>query len=107
MRAGVSATLQNQEVVIGNDVHRCVLETLDELSETYPIVLVTLDVNLPGRLGSELLPDLKQRFVETEVLMLTGRGDSQTAIATFAAGACGYLIKPVNPNELTFRSSGV
>jgi putative two-component system response regulator len=36
--------------------------------------------------------------------MLTGLNDTQTAIKALSAGASGYLIKPVSPEELLFQT---
>ena len=65
--------------------------------------LVTLDINLPGQAGTELLPQIKRRFPDTEVLMLTGNGATDTAIATLTQGAFGYLLKPIARDELLFH----
>lgn len=72
--------------------------------ERRPVALVTLDINLPGVSGIELLPRIKETFLDTEVIMLTGRGDAHSAIAALSSGASGYLIKPVSPEELLFQA---
>ena len=65
--------------------------------------LVTLDISMPGRSGADLLPEIKRRFPDTEVIMLTALGETKLAIEMFARGAYGYLIKPVDSEDLLFQ----
>ena len=51
---------------------------------------------------SEVFQPLR-RFPDTEVLMLTGNGATDTAIATLTQGAFGYLLKPIARDELLFH----
>jgi putative two-component system response regulator len=67
------------------------------------VALVTLDIRLPGRSGADLLPDVKAAFPDTAVIMLTGNDETRTAVATLAQGASGYLLKPVERDELVFQ----
>jgi putative two-component system response regulator len=67
------------------------------------IGLMTLDITLPGRSGLELLPQVKEAFDETEVVMLTALGETKIAIAALSMGASGYLIKPADREELLFQ----
>ena len=62
--------------------------------------LVLLDVNLPGRSGLDLLPELRERWPRTEVLVMTGHGSIETAIQALKAGAYDYLQKPCHLDEL-------
>ena len=64
---------------------------------------MTLDIRLPGRSGADLLPDVKAAFPDTAVIMLTGNDETRTAVATLAQGASGYLLKPVERDELVFQ----
>ncbi len=65
--------------------------------------LVTLDINMPGLSGMDLLRNIKNTFPNTEVLMLTARGEAPIAIDALTHGACGYLVKPVECDELLFQ----
>jgi putative two-component system response regulator len=71
--------------------------------ERQVVSVITLDITLPGRSGLELLPQVKTDLPDTQVLMLTALGQTQTAIQALTLGAAGYLIKPVTAEELLFQ----
>ena len=62
--------------------------------------LVTLDLKLPDRSGSDLLNDIKHTHAETEVIMVTAYGSLQSAMDCIRHGAAGFLLKPFNAAEL-------
>ncbi len=62
--------------------------------------LVTLDLKLPNRSGSDLLTDIKRAHAEIEVIMVTAYGSLQTAMDCIRHGAAGFLLKPFNASEL-------
>ena len=65
--------------------------------------LVTLDLDLPGRSGIELLSEIKVAFQDLDVLMITGHEQAQSAITALTLGASGYLIKPIVSEVLLFQ----
>ena len=65
--------------------------------------LVTLDAAMRGESGLEFLATIKTQFPEIPVLMLAASGRARTAIEAMAAGACGYLMKPVERVEFLFN----
>jgi putative two-component system response regulator len=74
-----------------------------EYLQTHDVPLLTLDINMPGISGVELLPRIKQRWPDTEVIMLTARDEGRLAIDTLTHGAYGYLLKPIEVDELLFH----
>ena len=62
--------------------------------------LVTLDMKLPDRSGSDLLHDIKHAHAATEVIMVTAYGSLQSAMDCIRDGAAGFLLKPFNASEL-------
>jgi DNA-binding response OmpR family regulator len=75
-------------------------EALDRLRET-AFDLVMLDLMLGGRVdGMRVLEAVKWRWPETVVLILTAHGSLDSAIAAIREGVDGYLLKPVEPEEL-------
>src|SRR5512136_1745496 len=62
--------------------------------------LVLSDIIMPGRSGIELLHIIRDRYPDVAVLMVTAIDDRQTGIMALEAGAFGYLIKPLERNEL-------
>jgi PAS domain S-box-containing protein len=62
--------------------------------------LALLDVRLPDMLGTALLPHLKARAPDSEVIVTTGNADLESAIEAVRGGAFAYLTKPVGVEEL-------
>jgi len=69
--------------------------------------LLLLDVSLPAKGGFEVLRDLRQRRVETPVLMLTARGQVVDRVLGLKLGADDYLTKPFDLLELLARIEAV
>jgi DNA-binding response OmpR family regulator len=65
--------------------------------------LVVLDLMLPGRSGLEILRTLRQRRVETPVLILTARDGVDDRVLGLDLGADDYLVKPFALPELLAR----
>ena len=70
-------------------------------TETFDVVL--LDLTLPGRDGLEILRALRQRRMETPVLVLTARDSLEDRVTGLDAGADDYLVKPFAFAELLAR----
>lgn len=62
--------------------------------------LVILDLELPGRSGSDILPELVNAHPDLGIIMVTGSDDLQTALTCLRRGADDYLTKPVNGDQL-------
>jgi DNA-binding response OmpR family regulator len=65
--------------------------------------LVVLDLMLPGRSGLDILQALRQRRVETPVLILTARDGVDDRVLGLDLGADDYLVKPFALPELLAR----
>ncbi len=63
--------------------------------------VVLVDINLPGISGIDCIRQLSPRMERTRFLVLTVYQDSETIFAALTAGAHGYLLKPVEPAELS------
>lgn len=75
------------------------LEGLRVLEST-PAEVVVLDVGMPDMDGIQVLREIKMRFPQVQVLMLTGHADMEVAISGMAMGAFDYLMKPVELDVL-------
>lgn len=63
--------------------------------------LILLDIMMPDVDGFEVLKKIKEKGIPTRVIMVTGYGNSIPDVVRFIkAGACDYLLKPVNPVEI-------
>ncbi len=65
-----------------------------------PVDLVTLDLKLPDRQGTDLLRQIKLERDDVEVIIITGYGSLRSAMEGLRYGAAGYLLKPFNVTEL-------
>jgi len=62
--------------------------------------LVVSDIDMPEMDGVILLQEIKKIRPDTEIIMLTGVVDVETAIQSMRLGACDYLTKPFNLAEV-------
>jgi DNA-binding NtrC family response regulator len=62
--------------------------------------VVVLDVKLPDADGLDLLPQLKKRWPETEVIVLTGYDDVSMAVEAGKRGAYNFVTKPFENTKL-------
>ncbi len=72
------------------------LTTLDRR----PMDLVITDVAMPGTTGMELLAQVRERWPEVRVVVMTGYGSVPDAVRAMKIGADDYIIKPVSRDEL-------
>ena len=71
-----------------------------ETQEKASIVLILSDINMPGMNGLELLKLIKEKFPNLKVFMITAYGDDKNYQTAMEYGADGYIIKPVNFEQL-------
>ena len=62
--------------------------------------LVLLDINMPGKSGTELLPEIREHYRDVAVIVTTGTGDIDTAIGATRLGAYDYVKKPFKLDEV-------
>ena len=74
--------------------------------EQRPADVVLLDLRMPGMDGMEVLKQIKQRWPETEVVIITGYPNVETAKEAVRLGAYDYLAKPVGPDDVINVASG-
>ena len=65
-----------------------------------PSELVVLDINMPGKPGTELLPELRAAFPETAVIMASGVTDTRVIAQCIRDGAQDYICKPFSLEEV-------
>lgn len=62
--------------------------------------LVISDVNMPGMDGHQLLAQLRSRYPQLPVLLMTAHGAVDRAVEAMRQGAADYLVKPFEPKAL-------
>src|SRR5262245_27482757 len=65
-----------------------------------PCDLVITDLKLPGMSGMELIAQLHAAKPKLPIIMMTAHGTTETAIEAMKLGACEYLVKPFEADEL-------
>ena len=68
--------------------------------ESHPIDLVLTDLMMPDIDGIEVLRSIKEKWPETEVIIMTGYGTVKTAVRAMKIGVFDYLEKPFTPADL-------
>ena len=77
-----------------------------QVMEQRPADVVLLDLRMPGMDGMSVLKTIKQRWPETEVVIITGYPTVDTAKEAVRLGAFDYLAKPVGPDEVINVANG-
>lgn len=62
--------------------------------------LVLMDLKMPGLDGSAATRQIKRALPEVKVLILTGVGADESVLQAIEAGAEGYVLKEIGPEEL-------
>jgi putative two-component system response regulator len=71
--------------------------------ETQAIDLVLCDVNMPGESGVSLAQYIDSAYEDMAVIMVTGVDDPQVADSAIEAGIYGYIVKPLDVNEVVIN----
>ncbi len=71
------------------------------LLETIPIALILLDIKMPGKSGIELLPEIKETYPDTAVIMATAVNDIDIGVQCLKQGADDYVCKPFNLDDVS------
>lgn len=79
------------------------LEALELIGRIGAVPLVISDIHMPEMDGVELLRELRARYPDTAVIMLTAVAEVKTAVTCLQMGAADYLIKPVAIDEVRAR----
>ena len=94
---GLTALLEDEgySVVSAKDGEEAWEKLLQE-----PVALLLADLKMPKYDGLQVLKRLKKARMDTEVIIITGKGTISTAVKAMKAGAYDYLTKPVEPRRL-------
>ena len=77
-----------------------------QVMEQHPFDVVLLDLRMPGLDGMTVLKTMKERWPESEVVVVTGYPSIETAKEAVRLGAYNYLAKPVSPDEVVKVANG-
>ena len=97
IRHGLRAVLSKKGYTVEEaDSAEAALSKLESFAPEVAIV----DVRMPGASGIELLTAVRGRQPHVAVIMLTGHGTLESAMAAVKAGAHDYLLKPAQPDTI-------
>jgi len=74
-----------------------------ELAKKEQPEIVLLDYFMPGKDGFSTLTEIKDKFPDIYVIILTGKGSEEIAVALMKAGASDYVLKPFLNLDLVER----
>jgi DNA-binding response OmpR family regulator len=78
-----------------------------KLALTADADLILLDLILPGKMGLDVLAELRQARPTLPVIILTAKGDEADRIRGLKLGADDYVVKPFSIKELLARLEAV
>lgn len=99
VRAGLQALLSQDpefQIVGEADNGRDAVRAVGELKPH----VVLMDLTMPGMNGMEAILDIKRRYPQVRVLVLTLHKTEEFVLASLRAGADGYILKEATPGEL-------
>lgn len=67
---------------------------------TYHPDLVLVDIKMPGMSGMDMIRDARKQGFDGDFIILTGYADFEYAKAAISLGVRGYLLKPIDEEEL-------
>jgi two-component system, NtrC family, nitrogen regulation response regulator GlnG len=75
-----------------------VAEAMNALSREQPQVVVS-DIRMPNGSGLDFLAEIKQKYPDIPVIIMTAYSDLESAVAAFQGGAFEYLAKPFDVDQ--------
>ena len=115
---------KNRILIVDDDevVRRSYLRSLESISrniedasngeealqtmEQNPFDVVLLDLRMPGQDGLSVLRTIKQKWPESEVVIITGYPTVASAKEAVRLGAYDYVAKPVAPQDVISVTDG-
>lgn len=99
LRKGLSQllSLEDDLVVVGEA--SCGQEAIELALQLEPD-LITLDLNMQGMDGLETLKILREKGVDSRIIMLTVSDNDEDVVEAIRSGADGYLLKDMDPEEI-------
>ncbi len=96
-RAGLQSLLERRgiEVITASDGQRGIIRALKEKPD-----VVLLDLRMPDLCGVEVLRQLRAKLFDQPVVILTTSENDKDVADSLRAGASGYLLKNMDPDQL-------
>lgn len=75
-------------------------EIIEKLEKNHNLDLILMDIEMPKMDGIEATAIIKSKFPQIKIIMLTVFDNDENIFKAIKAGADGYFLKEVNPQEL-------
>lgn len=75
-------------------------ELISKLEKNHNLDLILMDIEMPKMNGIEATEIVKNKFPQIKIIMLTVFDNDENIFKSIKAGADGYFLKEVNPQEL-------
>jgi DNA-binding NarL/FixJ family response regulator len=75
-------------------------ELISKLEKSHNIDLILMDIEMPKMNGIEATEMVKNKYPQIKIIMLTVFDNDENIFKSIKAGADGYFLKEVNPQEL-------
>ena len=75
-------------------------DLIEKLEKNHNIDLILMDIEMPKMNGIEATEIIKQKYPQIKIIMLTVFDNDENIFNAVKAGADGYFLKEVNPEEL-------
>jgi len=62
--------------------------------------ILFIDLTMPHITGLQLIPEIRRRFPQVAVIVITGNTEIETAVECIRLGVSDYLVKPIEPEKL-------
>ena len=99
VRQGLRALLESNEPIFVVGEAGTAADAVRRVGYDGPDVVV-MDVRLPDGSGVDACREIRSRWPDIRVLMLTSYADEEALVAAIMAGAAGYVLKRINSDEL-------
>ncbi|POS02574.1 response regulator [Flavobacterium croceum] len=75
-------------------------DILEKLQKSHHLDLILMDIEMPVMNGIEATQNIKNKYPQIKIIMLTVFDNDENIFNAIKAGADGYFLKEVNPQEL-------
>jgi DNA-binding NtrC family response regulator len=96
-RKGLSLALKKKNYIVKS--FESAEKVFDAMENIVPD-LILLDIGLPGMNGVEALKQIKSRYPDVIVIMITAYEDIKTVVSAMKYGAYEYIVKPIQVDAL-------
>lgn len=101
VRNGIKMLLESDNTIRVDGEAVNGLAVMNQLNQK-PVDIVLADINMPEMDGMQLLKEIKNKFPEIKVIMLSMHDHEKYVVEAFKNGADGYLLKNMGAEELIF-----